>query len=48
MLLLQANVTENSAEQKSLLQYLDVYGLPTIIFYDEKGSELPNSRFMVL
>lgn len=44
MLLLQANVTENSAEQKSLLQYLDVYGLPTIIFYDEKGSELPNSR----
>lgn len=44
MLLLQANVTENSAEQKSLLQYLDVYGLPTIIFYDNKGIELPNSR----
>uniref|UniRef100_A0A3B0M052 Thiol:disulfide interchange protein DsbD n=1 Tax=Arsenophonus endosymbiont of Trialeurodes vaporariorum TaxID=235567 RepID=A0A3B0M052_9GAMM len=44
MLLLQANVTENSAEQKSLLQYLDVYGLPTIIFYDDKGIELPNSR----
>lgn len=44
MLLLQANVTENNAEQKSLLQYLDVYGLPTIIFYDDKGTELPNSR----
>ncbi|HGJ5876907.1 MAG TPA: protein-disulfide reductase DsbD [Arsenophonus sp.] len=44
MLLLQANVTENNAEQKSLLQYLDVYGLPTIIFYDDKGVELPNSR----
>ncbi|WP_063654466.1 protein-disulfide reductase DsbD [Candidatus Arsenophonus triatominarum] len=44
MLLLQANVTENNAEQKSLLQYLDVYGLPTIIFYDDKGIELPNSR----
>lgn len=44
MLLLQANVTENNAEQKSLLQYLYVYGLPTIIFYDDKGIELPNSR----
>ena len=44
MLLLQANVTENNTEQKSLLQYLDVYGLPTIIFYDDKGVELPNSR----
>ncbi|WP_334471953.1 protein-disulfide reductase DsbD [Arsenophonus sp. PmNCSU2021_1] len=44
MLLLQANVTENNAEQKSLLQYLDVYALPTIIFYDDKGIELPNSR----
>lgn len=43
MLLLQANVTDNDLEQQALLQKLNVYGLPTILFY-YRGTEVPNSR----
>ncbi|MBU9827054.1 protein-disulfide reductase DsbD [Rahnella perminowiae] len=43
-LLLQADVTQNSPEQKALLTRLNVLGLPTIIFFGPDGHELPQSR----
>lgn len=43
-LLLQADVTKNSPEQKALLKRLEVLGLPTIIFFGPDGQELPRSR----
>ncbi|WP_047609094.1 protein-disulfide reductase DsbD [Rahnella aquatilis] len=43
-LLLQADVTQNSPEQKALLARLNVLGLPTIIFFGPDGHELPQSR----
>ncbi len=43
-LLLQANVTNNSPQQKLLLEKLSVRGLPTILFFDSQGKEIPDSR----
>lgn len=43
-LLLQADVTKNSPEQKALLKRLEVLGLPTIIFFGPDGKELSQSR----
>lgn len=42
--LLQADVTANNAEQAALLKHLQVLGLPTILFFDAAGRELPASR----
>jgi len=41
---LQANVTANNAEDKALLARLNVLGLPTILFFDASGKEIPGSR----
>jgi thiol:disulfide interchange protein DsbD len=43
-LLLQADVTANNAQDKALLQYLQVLGLPTIVFFDTQGQEHPQER----
>ncbi|CDG22526.1 Thiol:disulfide interchange protein DsbD [Xenorhabdus poinarii G6] len=43
-ILLQADVTDNTPKQKELLQKLNVLGLPTILFFDTQGKELPHSR----
>ncbi len=43
-LLLQADVTQNSAEQAALLKRLNVLGLPTILFFGPEGKEIPQSR----
>ncbi|WP_340610481.1 protein-disulfide reductase DsbD [Xenorhabdus bharatensis] len=43
-LILQADVTENGPDQKELLKKLEVLGLPTILFFDNQGKEIPNSR----
>ena len=43
-LLLQANVTANSAEDIALLKRLKVLGLPTILFFDSAGNEHPEYR----
>jgi thiol:disulfide interchange protein DsbD len=43
-MLLQADVTQNSAEQKALLERLEVLGLPTILLFGPDGHELPQSR----
>lgn len=42
--LLQADVTANSAEQAALLKHLQVLGLPTILFFDPAGRELTAER----
>ncbi|QKJ88854.1 Thiol:disulfide interchange protein DsbD [Paramixta manurensis] len=42
--LLQANVTANNAQDQALLQHLEVLGLPTILFFDANGKEIPGSR----
>lgn len=42
--LLQADVTANSPEQLALLKELQVLGLPTILFFDRQGREIPGSR----
>jgi thiol:disulfide interchange protein DsbD len=42
--LLQADVTANSAEQAALLKHLQVLGLPTILFFDPAGQELTVQR----
>jgi thiol:disulfide interchange protein DsbD len=42
--LLQADVTQNTPEQKALLNQLRVLGLPTILFFDRQGREIPDSR----
>ena len=44
MQLLQANVTANNAQDVALLSSLKVLGLPTIIFFDAQGNEIPHSR----
>ncbi|WP_443112791.1 protein-disulfide reductase DsbD [Erwinia sp. SLM-02] len=42
--LLQADVTANSTTDSALLQHLQVLGLPTILFFDAGGHEIPGSR----
>lgn len=42
--LLQANVTANSAQDKALLTHLNVLGLPTILFFNEQGEEQQAQR----
>ncbi len=42
--LLQADVTANSAEDKALLKRFGLYGPPGILFFDAKGVELSNFR----
>ena len=42
--LLQADVTANSAQDNALLQHLQVLGLPTLLFFDAQGNEIPGSR----
>lgn len=42
--LLQADVTANSQQESALLQHLQVLGLPTILFFDAQGKEIPGSR----
>lgn len=42
--LLQVDVTKNSAEDAALLKHLQVLGLPTILFFNEQGEEQPAQR----
>lgn len=42
--LLQADVTANQAEHNAMLKKLQVLGLPTILFFDTQGKEIPGSR----
>ncbi|MBP2169469.1 thiol:disulfide interchange protein DsbD [Erwinia toletana] len=42
--LLQADVTRNNSSDSALLAHLQVLGLPTILFFDANGNEIPDSR----
>lgn len=42
--LLQADVTRNTAQDVALLKQLQVPGLPTILFFDTAGKEIPAMR----
>ncbi|MDH2997988.1 protein-disulfide reductase DsbD [Pasteurellaceae bacterium LFhippo2] len=44
MLILQADMTKNSAENDELMKEFNVLGLPTILFFDEQGKEISNAR----
>ena len=44
MLLLQADVTANSAEDKALLKRFSLFGPPGIIFFDRQGREIEGLR----
>ena len=43
-ILLQADVTQNSAEDKELLKKFGLYGPPGILFFDVQGKELADFR----
>ncbi|WP_019211371.1 protein-disulfide reductase DsbD [Yersinia massiliensis] len=42
--LIQADVTTNSAEHAAMLKKLNVLGLPTILFFDAQGNEITAAR----
>ena len=44
VLLLQVDMTKNSAHNSELMKKLNVMGLPTIIFLNNQGNEIENSR----
>ncbi len=44
MMLLQADVTANSAEDKALLKRFSLFGPPGIIFFDRQGTEIQGLR----
>ena len=44
VLLLQADMTHNSPQNTELMKQLEVLGLPTIIFFDNQGNEISNTR----
>ena len=44
MLLLQVDVTANSADDAALLKRFGLFGPPGIIFFDRNGKEIENSR----
>lgn len=44
LLLLQADVTNNNAEDKALLKRFELFGPPGIIFFDSEGKEIPTAR----
>ena len=44
MVLLKADVTANNAADQALLRELNVLGLPTLLFFNDQGHEIPQSR----
>lgn len=44
MVVLQIDMTKNSAENDALMKHFEILGLPTILFFDENGKEQSASR----
>lgn len=44
MVLLQADVTKNDADDKAMLKRFQLFGPPGIIFFDRNGHEIPGGR----
>ncbi|MGL5697282.1 MAG: protein-disulfide reductase DsbD, partial [Plesiomonas shigelloides] len=40
----KADVTANNAADQALLRKLNVLGLPTLLFFNPQGHEIPQSR----
>jgi thioredoxin:protein disulfide reductase len=45
-LLLQADLTANTADDKALLKRFGLFGPPGILFFNAQGQELPNARVL--
>ena len=45
-LLLRADVTANTADDKALLKRFNLYGPPGIIFFDKNGREITTPRII--
>ncbi len=46
LLLIQADVTDNTAAQVKLLQHFKLFGPPAVIFLNSKAQEIANSRII--
>jgi thiol:disulfide interchange protein DsbD len=46
MVLLQADVTANDEADKALLKRFNLIGPPSILFFDETGTERPELRLV--
>jgi len=46
MVLIQADVTDNDAEDQALLKHFGLFGPPAIIFYTGSGEEIRNGRLV--
>ncbi|TBW59189.1 protein-disulfide reductase DsbD [Marinobacter halodurans] len=46
MTLLQIDVTDNTPEQQALLDELNLFGPPAILFFDRQGEEIASARVM--
>lgn len=44
MVILQIDMTKNSAENDALMKQYQILGLPTLLFFDENGNELTQKR----
>lgn len=44
MVVLQVDMTQNSPDNDQLMKHFQILGLPTILFFDEQGKELSQSR----
>ena len=44
MVVLQVDMTRNSAENDAIMQRFQILGLPTILFFDEQGQEISSMR----
>ena len=44
MLLLQVDVTANNDDDKEMLKRFKLFGPPGIIFFNNQGAEIPDSR----
>lgn len=44
MVVLQIDMTKNSAENDALMKQYQILGLPTLLFFDENGNELTQKR----
>jgi len=44
LLLVQADVTKNTPDDRALLKRFDLFGPPGIIFFDAKGAQMADAR----
>ena len=46
MMVLKADVSQNSMEDKNIMKHYHVIAPPTLIFFDEKGHEIKKARIV--